>query len=186
MSENLSRNILRQFQLKNGQCLTLRKPTEDDAGEIIIYLNIVGGESDNLLFGKNEFHLTVEEEREFIRRLNYDNSKLMILGLIDNNIVGIAQISSSNRKRIAHNSEIAISVKKDYWRQGIGSRMMEELIHFAKEQGTIKNISLGVKASNHNAIKLYEKFGFKKVGLHKNFFNINGQYDAKILMDLHI
>ena len=186
MSEYLSRNILIEVQLKNGHSLTLRKPLEDDAEEIIQYLNIVGGESDNLRFGKNEFHLTVEEEREFIRRLNNDNSKLMILGLIENNIVGIAQISSSNMKRIAHNSEIAISVKKEYWRQGIGSMMIEQLIQFAKDQGKIKNISLGVKASNHNAIKLYEKFGFKKVGVHKNFFNINGEYDDKILMDLHI
>lgn len=110
----------------------------------------------------------------------------MILGIIDNNIVSIGQISKPKRKRIAHNSEVAISVKKDYWRNGIGSAVIGELIRFAKENHEIKNISLGVKASNKNAIMMYEKFGFEKVGVHKNYFNINGNFDDKILMDLYI
>ena len=49
-------------------------------------------------------------------------------------------------------------VKKDYWKIGIGSAVMEELISSAKKCGTVKNISLGVKASNKNAIRMYEKF----------------------------
>ena len=186
MSIDLSSYILKEIQLKNGQKLILRKPIIEDAKRMIEYLNIVGGESENLLFGKDEFHLTVEQEMEHIKRISNNANTLMILGIIDNNIVSIAQISSPNRKRIAHNSEISISVKKDYWRNGIGSAVMEELIRFAKEHGTIKNISLGVKASNKNAIRMYEKFGFKKVGVHKNYFNINGNFDDEILMDMSI
>ena len=68
----------------------------------------------------------------------------------------------------------------------LGSVVMEELIKFAKENETIKNISLGVKASNKNAILMYEKFGFEKVGIHRNNFNINGIFDDEILMDLYI
>lgn len=33
---------------------------------------------------------------------------------------------------------------------------------------------------------IYDKFGFQKVGVHKNYFNINGEFDDKILMDLYI
>lgn len=186
MSESLSSHILREEQIKNGQYITIRKPIEDDAKNMIEYLNIVGGESDNLLFGENEFNLTIDEEKEYIKRLNSDSNTLMILGIIEDKIVSSAQITTINRKRIAHNSELAISVKKEYWRMGIGSIMLEALISFAKKQGTIKNISLGVKASNHNAIKMYEKFGFQKVGVHKDYFNINGVYDDKVLMDLYI
>ncbi|MNP83052.1 hypothetical protein D3C76_1818760 [compost metagenome] len=50
----------------------------------------------------------------------------------------------------------------------------------------IKNISLGVKSDNVNAIKLYEKHGFVKIGVHKNFFNIDGIYYDEILMDLNL
>jgi len=33
---------------------------------------------------------------------------------------------------------------------------------------------------------MYEKFGFKEIGVHKNYFNINGKFDNEILMDVYI
>jgi RimJ/RimL family protein N-acetyltransferase len=179
-------DILKIIKLKSGKELLLRRPKEDDAEAMIEYLNIVGGESDNLLFGKNEFRLTVEQEREYISNVNINDNALMILGIIDNQIVSVSQVSSSNRKRIVHNSELAISVKEEYWGMGIGTAVMEVLIDFAKNHDTIRTISLGVKASNKKAQHLYEKLGFEKVGVHRNFFNIDGNYDDEILMDLYI
>ncbi len=175
--------FIKEIILKNKYKLILKTPTTNDALGMVEYLNIIGGESDNLLFGKGEFHLTVEQEKEYIDNLG--NNKYMILGIINNNIVSIAQISRSSRKRIAHNSEIALSVKKAYWHIGVGSAMLAELISFAKDQ-EIMNISLGVKKSNVNAIRLYEKFDFKKIGEHRNFFNANGVFDDIILMDLNL
>lgn len=172
------------LKLKNGMDLLQRNAEETDAEKMIEYLNIIGGESDNLLFGKNEFRLNLEQEREYLRNAKEDSNTLMLLGFIDDNIVSVAQISASNRARIVHNSEIAISVKKEYWHMGIGSAQMNELIAFAKNNGKTRNISLGVRAENENAIKLYEKCGFTKVGVHKNFFNINESFSDEILMDL--
>jgi len=63
---------------------------------------------------------------------------------------------------------------------------MGELIRHARERSTIRNISLGVKASNSNAIALYEKYGFIKTGVHKNYFHVDGNYDDEILMDLYL
>jgi RimJ/RimL family protein N-acetyltransferase len=186
MNIYLSKHILKEIKLNNGHQLILRKPVVEDAKRMVEYLNIVGGESDNLLFGKGEFRLTVEQEMKYIENISNDANILMILGIINDNIVSVAQISSPNRKRIAHNSDVSISVKKEYWGNGIGSAVMEELISFAKEHDTIKNISLGVKASNHKAIAMYEKFGFKKVGVHKDYFNVDSNFDDEILMDLYI
>ena len=186
MNIYLSKHILKEIKLNNGQQLILRKPVVEDAKRMVEYLNIVGGESDNLLFGKDEFRLTVEQEMKYIENISNDANILIILGIINDNIVSVAQISSPNRKRIAHNSDVSISVKKEYWGNGIGSAVMEELIRFAREHDKIKNISLGVKASNHRAIAMYEKFGFKKVGLHKDYFNVEGNFDDEILMDLYI
>ena len=171
---------LKEIKLKNGQNLILRKANGNDAEKMIEYLNTVGGESDNLLFGKNEFHFSIEQEKEYLNNLNKDKDALMIIGIINNEIVSVGQIIKLGRKRIAHNSEVAISVKKDYWSIG-----MSELIEFARNND-IRNIELGVKASNSKAIKLYKKFGFEKVGCHKNYFNVNGVFDDEILMDLSL
>ncbi|QUH19523.1 GNAT family N-acetyltransferase [Alkaliphilus sp. B6464] len=186
MSLHLSNHVLKEIYLKNGQKLVLGKPSAEDAKKMIEYFNIVGGESDNLLFGAGEFKLTIDQEINHINSINSDENSLIILGVIDENIVSVAQIISSKRKRIAHNSEMSISVKKDYWGTGIGTAMMNEIVRFAKSNNTIRNITLGVNAGNTRAIKLYEKFGFEIIGVHKNNFNVNGIYDDEILMDLNI
>lgn len=179
-------NIYREITLKNGDLLIIREPKEDDARAIIEYCNTVGGESDNLTFGKDEFHNTIEQEIDFIKRINEGSNIMMLLGVINCSIVSIANIIRQTKKRLSHNSEIGISVKKDYWRNGIGSIVIEQLINYAKECGEIKNISLGVRATNLNAIKMYEKFGFVKVGVHNKYFNINGVYDDELIMDLYL
>ncbi|SFO12528.1 GNAT family N-acetyltransferase [Proteiniclasticum ruminis] len=176
----------KELPLKNGELLTIRKPEEQDATSILSYLNQVGGESDNLLFGENEFPLTVEQEISYLKSLESQPGTLMLLGLLDSEIVSVAQISSLPRKRIAHNAEIALSVKKAHWQKGIGRHVMEELLTFARNSGTIRTVSLGVKADNESAIVLYEKLGFKKTGVHKDYFLIRGNYFDELLMDLRI
>lgn len=61
----------------------------DDVEKMIEYFNIVGGESNNLLFGKDEFNFIVEQEIEYIKNINNVINILMILGIIDNNIVSV-------------------------------------------------------------------------------------------------
>lgn len=178
-------NIIKKIQLRSGNELIIRAAEVNDAEAMISYLNIVGGESDNLLFGENEFRLSVEQESRYIESMMESDNALMVLGIINNEIVSVAQVAAPPRERIAHNSELAISVKKEYWSMGVGTEIMKVLIEFAKETGVIKNISLGVKGDNQKARSLYEKLGFERVGVHKSFFNIDGVYDDEILMDLY-
>ena len=53
MNSDLSHLILRETALKDGKKLTVRIPEVEDAEEMVEYCNTVGGESDNLTFGKN-------------------------------------------------------------------------------------------------------------------------------------
>ncbi|MDO4535450.1 MAG: GNAT family N-acetyltransferase [Clostridium perfringens] len=172
-------------KLRNKKYLILRKSTVCDAKDIIDYLNCVGGESDYLLFGKDEFILNVEEEKLYLKKINKDSDSLMLLGIIDGEIISVSQVYNVEGERIKHNCEIAISVKKKYWRNGIGTIIMKELIDFAKEKNK-KNICLTVNGSNHQAIKMYEKFGFKKIGENKEYYKVNNKFYNRILMDLSI
>ena len=73
-----------------------------------------------------------------------------------------------------------IVVRKDYRNQGIGNLLLRELINFSKGKNVIY---LEVNSKNTNAIKLYEKNGFKKCGLRKRYYN---NTDDAILMNLII
>lgn len=94
----MDKNFIKEITLNSGERLILRTPIEEDAKNMIEYLNIVGGESDNLLFGKDEFRLSVEQEAEYIKKVHQDPNMLMALGIINNTVVSIAEIRSLGRK----------------------------------------------------------------------------------------
>ena len=75
------------MKLKDGLELTLRKAEKGDAADILAYLNQVGGESDNLLFGKDGMQLPVEAEEEFIESVNACKTSVLLVGLADSPLV---------------------------------------------------------------------------------------------------
>lgn len=63
-----------------------------------------------------------------------------------------------------------IVTKKSYRNQGIGSLLLEKLIAFSKENN-MRLITLEVNENNSSALALYNKFGFKTMGVRKNYYN---------------
>ena len=74
------------------------------------------------------------------------------------------------------------SVKKDFRHLGIGTKILEKLISISKEL-KFNSITLEVNENNKNAIKLYEKFGFEKLGIRKKYYN---HTDNAIIMTLYL
>ncbi len=72
-----------------------------------------------------------------------------------------------------------IAVAPKFRRCGIAQNLMNKIIAFAQSQ-RLSFISLEVRASNAAAISLYEKFGFEKAGVRKNFYALP-QEDALIM-----
>lgn len=62
-----------------------------------------------------------------------------------------------------------IAVSEKYRNNGIGKLLLKECFALA-EKFSLSFVSLEVRVSNHNAISLYEKSGFKEEGLRKNFY----------------
>ena len=172
--------------LKNGQEIVIRKAIKEDAGVIIDYCNVVGGESDNLLFGENELGVTLEQEEKFIEGMADSKTSGFFIGLIDGKIVSIANLSTLTRQRAAHNSEIGISVRKKYWGLGIATIMLESVIEFAKASKQIEIIGLSVRADNLAALRLYKKLGFVEIGRYPKFTKIKDKYYDNILMNLYL
>lgn len=177
---------MKEIKLKNGKTAILRSPIKEDAQAMIDYLNIIGGESDFITFGKNEFSMSVEAEQDYIERINsMDNSKNVLI-IIEDEIVGIASIASVQKERMKHNGTLGISIRKKYWGIGLGSEIMTYLIDWAKSNKITKKINLLVREDNIRGVKLYEKFGFEKEGLLKKDICVNGVYYNTIAMGLYI
>ena len=62
-----------------------------------------------------------------------------------------------------------VSVKKTFQRQGVASVLLATCFEKGKDMG-LASYTLEVRESNLSAIALYEKFGFERVGVRKNFY----------------
>jgi ribosomal-protein-alanine N-acetyltransferase len=72
-----------------------------------------------------------------------------------------------------------IAVKKKFQDQGIGKKMLNELVLLAKERHT-QSIWLEVRYSNSKAINFYQRNNFRKIYERKNFYS-NPSEDAIVL-----
>ena len=143
----------------------------EDAAAILEYLKIVGGETDNLNMGAEGIPITVEVEEAFLRSM-----------LDSCEIIGIANVSRLKR-RMSHRASIGISVRQCAWHSGVGTALMEALLAFARKNG-IEQLELEVRSDNGRAIRLYERFGFTRIGTIPAFLKVNGEDFASDYMVL--
>lgn len=101
----------------------------------------------------------------FKSELENKNSKYVVAKL-NNEIIGFGGIWFSVDDIHITN----IVVKKIYRNQKIGSLILTALIDMCKNQAQ-KAITLEVNLNNIPAQKLYQKFGFKIVGIRKKYYN---------------
>lgn len=64
---------------------------------------------------------------------------------------------------------IQIEVLENYRNQKIASKLLTYMIEDCQKKH-IENITLEVKITNHPAINLYKKFGFKEVAIRKRYY----------------
>lgn len=166
--------------------ITIRSANVDDAKNILEYLKKVGSETDFLMMDENGCGFTIEQEEDHLRQ--YENKKfgLYLIATNENNeIVAQSAISQEypSRKKAEHIYNFGIAVLKEYWGNGIASKMMTDLINYAKKIGVIR-LELRVRVDNVIAISLYKKFGFEIEGNIKKMMKIGNQYYDEYIMAL--
>jgi RimJ/RimL family protein N-acetyltransferase len=178
--------IVQHTLLKNNLMLTLRHAEPGDAQQVLAFLNQVAGESENITFGPGEFGLSEEQERAFLQQTAESQTSLYIIAEITGEIVGTLTFSTGKRPRLQHAGEFAMIVLRRYWNLGIGSRMLEYLIDWARQIGTIRKINLRVRVDNLPAIHLYERYGFVQEGRLTREFYLHKQFVDVYMMGLQL
>ena len=74
---------------------------------------------------------------------------------------------------------VSIAVREDYRRQGVGELLIIGAVEMALRRDA-QVLTLEVRVSNGPAIALYEKYGFKQVGMRRRYYSDNGE-DAFIM-----
>ena len=159
----------------------IREAVPDDAEKMILYLNQVGGESDNLLHGENEFIVPIEGVKRKLAMSKDSENSIVLIALENDRIIARAELDGYYPVRIRHRAKFSISVRKEYWNQGIGTEMLKRIVEQAKSM-KIEIIELEVISDNARGIHLYHKMGFVDIGIYKKYFYVNGMFKDAVVM----
>ena len=79
-----------------------------------------------------------------------------------------------------------MTVRREYWGRGIGTLLVQTMLGWARAGGKVRKVNLRVRTDNQRAIRLYEKMGFRREGVHTRDLLIHGQFVACLAMGLEI
>lgn len=149
-----------------GEPLTLRSPAEDDASALLAYLRALFAESwRNLNWPPSRFETTtVADEVKFISGLNADPDSLYVAVFSGSTIVAGAHVASEKTGFGAHVGTLGLSVLASHRRRGLGSLLLGRTLDAARDAG-LTQVLLRVRTFNEDAWRLYERHGFRRVGV---------------------
>ena len=107
-----------------------------------------------------------------------------LVALINDKVVGIAYLNKFREKSgYRYTFENTIYVDKQYLNQGIGFKLLRELVNVSKKNKNIKKI-VAVIASieSGGSLKIHQKLGFKECGILKKIGFKKGKWIDSIIL----
>lgn len=142
--------------------ILIRATRPDDCEAIAALANLPGYRWGTLRMP----HQTPEETRRWIEHRAPGN--IGLVAVKDGRIVGNGGLSRSDGRR-SHVASLGMGVHDDFCGQGIGSKIIRELLAVADDWLNLKRIELTVYVDNVPAIALYRRNGFEIEGTHRSY-----------------
>ncbi|RKF44027.1 acetyltransferase [Bacillus wiedmannii] len=167
----------------------IRLAKEVDAESIMdIRKEIILSETTTKFFivSPNKLPNDIDAEKEKIRK-SKEKGNLYIVYEVDNKVVGFLLFNRYELERLRHTGILGMGIREAYCNQGIGTKLIEFLISWAKGQEGLEKICLGVVSINDRAIKVYKRMGFVEEGRQRNQIKYeDGSYGDDVLMGFYI
>lgn len=157
------------FLLKDGRKSVLRNPKEEDIPGLLDYLIVSAGETDFIMRYPEECSkYTPEGEAQWIEQNNSSEHSVALVCEVNGKIAGNCNVSRAPWLKIRHRASVAIALLSEFWGQGIGTKMFEEMIRIAESWEDVSQMELEFVEGNGRARGLYEKMGFRITGVRPN------------------
>lgn len=111
-----------------------------------------------------------------------DGSICTFAAFADDELVGFVSLIHPQRAKLRHGAELAgMYVAPEYRRRGYGQALMRAVTAHAQALGSVRQLKLGVNATNTAARQLYQSAGFTFVGMEPDALCIDGDYHDVVL-----
>ncbi len=172
--------------LADGRTLAISEPRKEDARRIHVYVERVAGETDFLSFGPGDSGKTVSDLEKGIDDMAKAPNEIALMAGIGGEIAGYLTFKSDKKPRLRHQGEFGVTVARDFWGLGIGKKLIQCLIQWARACASIRKINLIARSDNVRAIEMYKKRGFALEGTITRDLRVADTYHDSVLMGLKI
>ncbi len=166
--------------------IAIREGLPTDAESMLQIQREVIEEEDFLLTDQAEFNKTVDDQKQWIRRILQNGREKILIAEADGKMAGWLVFQSPNRLRLNHTGSFGMMVQKEYRNMQIGRKLLEALLIWAENHLEIEKVCLGVLSTNERAIHLYRSLGFVEEGRKVDEVKIGERYVDDILMYKHV
>jgi [ribosomal protein S18]-alanine N-acetyltransferase len=115
-------------------------------------------------------------ETMFWSELAEHESRHYVVAEVDGSVVGYAGLCAYKSGEAYVQT---IGVAPGHRREGIGSALLADLLDDAQRRGCTQ-VDLEVRDGNDDAIRLYERHGFRRIGLRRGYYQPSGA-DAVVM-----
>lgn len=173
-----------EITLKNGLAIELRSPVPSEAELVLEHLRISHAESYrnlNQMPGHWE-KFSAEDEAKILGDFQTSPSKFMLAAFHGKKIVGALGFFGAMGDFLKHSGRIGMNIQAAYGGSGLGTAMLRRALQIAADNG-FHRAELTVRTYNEAGIALYEKSGFRRVGLLKDVAFIDNAYVDEYLYE---
>ena len=129
-------------------------------------------------------HDEVEVDDAVVRWISFCRFRCSLTIVKEGIPIGIATLYLQPYLRLVHQCEFGIILDPEARGQGLGTILLNHLLHLAKEKFQIELIHLQVYDKNPAAIRFYQRFGFKTFGEQVGWIKEgDGRYGGRLFME---
>ncbi len=166
-----------------GDKIILRAVEPSDATTLILWEN----DPENWKVTDTEVPFSLQGIMQLIDQQQHIRStgqlRFMICELNSGNSVGAIDLYDADFRH--GNASIGILIGDVTARnKGYAAQALQLMTEYAEKILDLYNVQCSIQASNVESIQLFEKVGFKKVGVRKDWFRMNGKREDEIIYQL--
>ena len=124
---------------------------------------------------------SASEERRYLRAARRHPDAAVFVAVVDGQVAARLSLARDPHPSSSHVADLGLMVAAAFRRRGIGTRLLEEGVSWARASG-IRKLELHVFPWNEPALELYTSFGFEREGYRKGQYARDGDYVDAILM----
>jgi RimJ/RimL family protein N-acetyltransferase len=179
------------FKTNDGRVITLRPLRHGDLDALVPFANSFVRErkwNRDLGITSMERRMTKADEKKFLDKTLRDRAKrrrVSVAAFDGDRLVGHCDVMGRSSRDERHTGLLGIVVVEGYRGAGLGEKMIRTALGQASKLG-IWAIELEVFGTNAPAKHLYEKLGFKTVGIIPKKVLRDGRFTDMIQMYIHL